>query len=144
MRNRRRLFATVLSLTPIARAIARSLIPSSRRCAALAAISRNAGVEPASTIVTTTGIEAAVRILCVRVHWLQRVRRFRTFAPLQVFSGAKVRGVRTKEFRNFAGERTPGRPHAAATCASSATAVAAVSVGSGSWVGFGSDVVAEA
>ncbi len=30
---------------------------------------RNAGAEPASMIVTTTGIEAAVRILCVRVHF---------------------------------------------------------------------------
>jgi hypothetical protein len=34
-------------------------------------------------IVTRTGIAAAVRILCVRVHSQQRVRNLRNFAPLQ-------------------------------------------------------------
>jgi hypothetical protein len=43
-------------------------MPSSRRCAVFSAILRNAGVEPASTIIASTGIAAAVRILCVRVH----------------------------------------------------------------------------
>ncbi len=69
-----RLFATVLSLTPMARAMARSLRPSSRRCAAFSRMSRYAGVEPVSTTDTLTGIAAAVRILCVRVHLSQRIR----------------------------------------------------------------------
>ena len=43
-------------------------MPSSRRCAAFAAILRNAGVEPASTNIASTRIAAAVRSLCVRVH----------------------------------------------------------------------------
>jgi hypothetical protein len=37
-------------------------------------ISRNKGVEPGSTIGAVTGIAAAVRILCERVHCKQRVR----------------------------------------------------------------------
>ncbi len=67
--ERCRLFATVLSLTPIARAIRRSLRPSSRRSRAFGAIARYTGDEPASMIDTRTGIAAAVRILCVRVHF---------------------------------------------------------------------------
>jgi hypothetical protein len=51
-----------------ARAIARSLSPSSRRCSALSPISRYTGAEPASTASATTGIAGAVRILCERIH----------------------------------------------------------------------------
>ena len=36
-----------------------------------------------------------------RLHWLQRVRKSPTFAPLQVFCSAKLRGVRTKERRTL-------------------------------------------
>jgi hypothetical protein len=108
--GRRRLLATVLSLTPMYRAMARSLMPRSRRCAAFAPISRYAGAEPPSTMGTITGIPAAVRILCVRVHSQQRVRNLRNFAPLQVFRRAKAGAVRANEFLLFASGRGGGRP----------------------------------
>lgn len=61
-------FASVLSLTRSAWAIARSLIPSSRRCFALSAIRTETGSPAWSMIAASTGMFAAVRILCVRVH----------------------------------------------------------------------------
>jgi hypothetical protein len=60
-------FATVLSLTPSARAIALSLISSARSSWTFAAMLRYTGTPVACVIITSTGIAAAVRILCVRV-----------------------------------------------------------------------------
>jgi hypothetical protein len=87
-------FATVLSLTLSARAMALSLIPSSRRWTAFSPISRYTGIEPESRISAVTGIAAAVRILCERVHWFNQPRRIansRLCSGIHSKCGAKER-----------------------------------------------------
>ena len=71
-------FATVLSLTPSARAIALSLILRSRSCIAFSATCTYIGASARSTTTASTGIAPAVRILCVRVHLHSALRPVRS------------------------------------------------------------------
>ncbi len=70
--SRSKVLATVLSLTPIARAMARSLIPSSRSCAALWRIARSRVLNPRRRLLRRAGSQ----------------RRFEFFASASTVTGS--------------------------------------------------------